>query len=62
MRDVMGKLAQYRKFLVAAAAALGVYAAVQDGGMTSDEWWAVVSAGLGALGVVTVRNADKAPQ
>jgi hypothetical protein len=50
-------MAQYRKFLVAASAALGVAGtAVADGKLTAAEGIAIAVAFLGALGVYGVRN------
>lgn len=50
---------RYAKFIVAAAAALGVLGAalVDDGRVSGAEWGAIASALLGALGVRQIPNA-----
>ena len=52
-------IAQVRKFVIAAAAALGVAgAALADGEVIASEWVAIGLAFLGALGVYRVPNED----
>lgn len=54
MLDLMKR---YRKFLAAAGAGLVILASiVSDGRITGPEWWAVIAAILGPLGVERLPN------
>jgi hypothetical protein len=57
------KVAAYRKFLVAAAAAgvILLQGWLDDHALSPDEITGAVIAGLGALGVVVVRNKPQPP-
>jgi len=56
------KITQYRKFLVALAAALAVAATgLDDGGVSSSEWIEIGLAFAGALGVWAIPNAALDP-
>ena len=61
----MINLAKYNKFFVAASAAAGVIcSSLVSGHITTNDWWAMAIAVLGALGVHLVPNAtdtDTAP-
>lgn len=60
---MLEKLRPYSKSILAAvgAAAVAVQAALTDGGITADEWGAIVVAVLVALGVYQVRNSPTPP-
>lgn len=65
MKNLPAYLRWLAKGLVAATAAVGVLiasvVAASPGGasITVDEWWKVVLAVLGALGVIAIPNGDK---